>query len=154
MCPNPTDSVHLGRLVMAFSRSVRVWQDTGTSGETGARLNFSTVTNFLPTHKTVQPGWWPSSSCFEDPKLRPLAEVINNHGRFGRTQLFGRMSVVELSQEGSTVCLFVWLVVCHNLCCCDTTVFPSWVRWVCGLRDYWKCMWYAGKELTYLLVSS
>jgi len=43
----------------------------------------------------------------EDPKLRPLAEVINKHGRFGRTQLFGRMSVVELSQEGSTVCLFV-----------------------------------------------
>jgi hypothetical protein len=71
----------------------------------------------------------------EDPKLRPRAEVINKHGRFGRTQFLWRMSVVELSQEGSTVSVFVWLAVCHNLCCCDST---SSVMGSLGLCFAWR----------------
>jgi hypothetical protein len=52
----------------------------------------------------------PDDSCrrnprSDDPKLRPRAEVINKHGNFGRTQFLGRMSVVESSQESSTVSL-------------------------------------------------
>jgi len=94
------------------------------------------------------------NSRSDDPKLRPRAEVINKHGRFGRTQFLRRMSIVELSQDSSTVSLslFVWLVVCHNLCCRDTATVRYGFVGVCVLHDYWKCMRYAGKEFACLIV--
>ena len=84
----------------------------------------------------------------DDRKLRPRAEVINKHGRFGRTHFLRRMSIVELSQESSTVSLSLSLCVIGRLSYCLLSrhyCISLWLRWVCVLRDYWKCMRYAVK---------